>query len=130
PLGYVDYEDFSMHQIDDAETVVSALRTTLDVDELRVLASVPDPMDFGPEANAAQSVNSAEGEEPTEPTRQPVAAPLVPPANLCPMSEASPSYTEAMNDPESPEYRAAMADWRCQNSYLNISGGIGGHLMV
>ncbi|MEX1080274.1 MAG: FtsX-like permease family protein [Homoserinimonas sp.] len=123
PLTYVDYDDYTgrgsdIHAYEHGDAVEDALTGALDIAELRVFKSVAEPIHF-PEAPESAGADV-----------QPIAVALVPDANLCPSSPASPDFTHAANDPSTPEYRAASQDWRCTNSFLNSTISTGAHIIV
>lgn len=118
PLVYANYEDATVHSYPHRKAIESALRSTLDIDELRVLASVADPLYVGQEPGQ------------TDAELPPSAIPLVPDANLCPSSPASPEHSEAALDPSTPQYAALEDDWRCTTNFLNMGSGTGAHLLV
>ena len=101
-----------------ADAIVTALRDTVDVDQVRALASVHDP-DYVAFSSSDKSADDGS-----------TAVPMVAPTNLCPTSPDSPEFTKAFDDQSSAEYREAQKDPRCHVDYFSLSSDIGGHLWV
>ena len=122
-LSYTEFDDeartvtFFDYERDDE--VKSALRSTIDVADLRVLAAAHSVANYGPEYEIVGQDPNAE-----------IPVPVIPEENLCPFDRESPEYTPALEDPSSREYRNAENDWRCQSGYHNAGGPGSRHLMV
>ena len=99
------------------DAVAEAIRSTVDVKDIRTLASVAEPQEvLHPTPDQKLSVTDAAKTYPL---------PVVPPKNLCPASPNSPDYsTKIFDDPSSPEAKAFRTDWRCEQSYTWGSFGI------
>jgi hypothetical protein len=95
-----------------ADAVSTAIRTTLDVKDVRTIAAVPEFVGGGDTPGATGSDDA---------TAQPL--PVVPPENLCQYSPNSPKYTDRVNDASTAEGRAARSDPRCRSSYVWSSYG-------
>jgi hypothetical protein len=120
PLSNTDYgtQPPTVAHYAHEDAIVTALRDTVDVDQVRTLASVRDP-------NYAAFSSSDESADDDS-----TAVPMVAPANLCPTSPDSPEFTTAFDDQNSAEYRAAQKDPRCHIDFLSLSSDIGGHLWI
>ena len=120
PLSYIEWDEVTgggeVVRYPHANAVETALGESLDVDEFRVLDAVADPWWSG--------IPGDEGDP------NGVAVPVVPPANLCPWSPGSPEYGAWTADPSSQESKDARTDWRCQSTFMSLTGGTGGHIFV
>lgn len=119
PLAGVDFSDpaaptVSVYASPDA--VERAIRDSVDIDRIQLLAGVPD---WVPENATAESAGATE-----------IAILDIPAQNLCPSNQRSPEYSPATEDATTPEGRAAQSDWRCQSSFPQISGPGFDHLFV
>ena len=101
----------------DPSAVADAIHSSVDVKDLRILASVSEPYEFmystpnSPRPTAAQAAET-------------YPMPMIPPKNLCPNVPSSPEHTAELDDPLSESARAAQADWRCKDSFPWRSFGI------
>lgn len=101
-----------------ADSVESAMRSSLEVDELSVLASVPNLASVRSNVEGLPEVDSELG------------APLpgVPAENLCPTSPRSVDYTGPIED--AGLYKALESDWRCKSYFPRSSGPGSLHFVV
>ncbi len=120
PLTYIDYADYTSHAYEHQNAIEDALRNSLEVDEMRILAGVADPLYARGDGGAGTEAQAT----------VPIAVPMVPEDNLCPMFPTSPQYSEAVQNSSSPEYKAASEDWRCTAHFLNMGLSTGVHLLV
>jgi putative ABC transport system permease protein len=101
---------------DRPDAVENAIRASVDVERIQPIASVSE---WAPGAPAPESVAH---------TGFPNVD--IPAANLCPSDQLSPEYSEAVNDPTTPEGRAAQKDWRCRDIFPSMFGPSFDHLFV
>lgn len=107
--------------------VVDAFRNSIDVDQLEILATVPDPpYDYlkGEPVDLGGT---------TDPHKSGFPVPDISPQNRCPAWPNSPELTPANQDFNTAEGRAAIADWRCGGqiwSYFQRVDTNGGHIYV
>ena len=111
------------------DAVERAIRDSVDVDRMQLLAGVPD---WVPPTEVTESDGDPESANGTDIENSSAVASLnVPPQNLCPRDPRSPDYTPRADDPTTPEGRAVAKDWRCQNFYpAGFSGPGLDHLFV
>jgi putative ABC transport system permease protein len=125
PLALVDYSDpeaFAVSTYAHPDAVERAIRDSVDVDKMQVLAGVPD---WVPPA----STPAPDGDEATDTSQAAVLD--IPLKNLCPSYPSSPEYSPETDDPATPEGRATLEDWRCQSFYpAGFSGPGLDHLFV
>lgn len=119
-LDVSDYGDGSapptMTTYGHPELVENAIRTSMDVDHVQTIASVPDWDSGNLESDSAEEA--------------PAAIINVPGEYLCPIDPRSPEYLPAMNDYATPEARAAEEDPRCQGGYFSASAPGINHIFV
>ena len=90
--------------------LTEAIRSTVPVKDIRTLASVPEPQEvFHPDpANKLSAAAAAKT----------YAVPVVPPKNLCPISPASPDFSQKLLDKPTPSaVKALQTDPRCSYFY-------------
>src|SRR5690606_11710307 len=89
-----------------------AIRNSVSIDQMAVLASVPDPVFVGPKVKPGTAANGTEGRAPGLPV------PNVPAPNRCPAWPNAPAFDPKVQYPDSPSGEAILSDWRCQGSYV------------
>jgi putative ABC transport system permease protein len=131
------------------DAVERAIRDSVDVDRMQLLAGVPDWVPpsgaaepepaatpgAGEEPEQAENPEAAGGLEPTEAVEaagdSEIAQLDIPPQNLCPRNPRSTDYSPEAEDLTTQEGRAALTDSRCQNFFAAGSFGPGfDHLFV
>ncbi|HEU4828758.1 MAG TPA: FtsX-like permease family protein, partial [Gemmatimonadales bacterium] len=144
PLVGADYSDPEAPIVSGyahPDAVERAIRDSVEVDRMQLLAGVPDwvpPTEVAnsnDEPEAAETEGSADGSEPADVTEaagsSEVAMLDVPPQNLCPRDPRSPDYFPEAEDLTTSEGRAILEDWRCQHFYPTGFSGPGlDHLFV
>jgi hypothetical protein len=112
-LTYQDWSNAGPGQTqryDHPSAVTEAIRSTVPVKDIRTLASVPEPQEvFHPDpANKLSAAAAAKT----------YAVPVVPPKNLCPISPASPDFSQKLLDNPTPSaVKALQTDPRCSYFY-------------
>lgn len=117
PAIYFDPNSQKRVTVEDPTKLVAALRSTLDVTNVRVLSSVPD----------------STGGNPNDSNTHPGVLPklVVPPVNLCPTDNRSPEYVDSYANPASPLTRRLRLDSRCDSDpTLSSSSDYFGHIWV
>src|SRR5690606_13722556 len=90
------------------DAVERAIRDSVDVDRMQLLAGVPD---WVPPTEVTESDGDPESANGTDIENSSAVASLnVPPQNLCPRDPRSPDYTPRADDPTTPEGRAVAKD--------------------
>jgi hypothetical protein len=98
--------------------VADAVRRSVDVDAIRTLASVSEPVELGGDGGQNSTALATADPAKTYPM------PVIPPKNLCPSLSGSSEYTKSIKEPTATELRALDRDWRCGNTYPWSSFGI------
>ena len=110
PLGYQEYSDKGPGEFvryAHPQAVADAIRSSLNVAELRTLASVHEPGELIEYRDGAAAETSDAAESATYPM------PMVPPENLCPTSPASPQFDQILDsDPTSARAREVHMSWQ------------------
>ena len=106
--------DMTLSDYDNTDAIIDALKSTVDVASVGIIAGVPDPTDL------VEGNGGADG----------IAVPIVPPRNLCPASPGSPTHSDEVDLPGTPEYLAMLTDWRCQGAYPAMTGLTSAHIHV
>jgi putative ABC transport system permease protein len=96
--------------------VENAIRASVDVERMQPIASVAEWIPGAPAPESAAHTGFPNVD--------------IPAANLCPWDQLSPEYSEAVNDPTTPEGRAAQKDWRCRDIFPSMFGPSFDHLFV
>jgi ABC-type transport system, involved in lipoprotein release, permease component len=125
-LGYQEYSDQGPGKFvryAHPHAVADAIRSSLNVAELRTLASVHEPAELLVNRDGTAAEPSDAGEPATYPM------PMVPPGNLCPTSPASPQFDQILDsDPASARAREVWMswrnDWRCKDSFPWAAFGV------
>ena len=102
---------------EDTDAVKEAIRSSVGVDQVRVISAVPEPIDSG-----NGFISSASASASTENATIPL--PTIPPQNLCPRDPRSPEFST-----DSVDSIRAQRDERCQ-SYLRGLDYQSRHLLV
>lgn len=96
--------------------IENAISSTVDVDQMQSIASVPDPIPGPPGTEASDGA--------------PIPGLDVPVQNLCPTDPRSPNYTVEINDYDSPAALAAAKDPRCKSWFVSGIGPDYDHIYV
>lgn len=119
--GYTWDDDVHIWQHENPRALEDAMRATIDVEDVRTIASVPHPFSPGTGLTVTDERREAGS------TWQ---VPRIPANNICPYLPDSPEYTSAFEDPNSAESRQARDDWRCADGIVWLGGPLVSQIFV